>query len=174
MIETATPGGQPIDVELSHFAIKRVLNYINTRAASDIDPSVECYFGGIGYKDFRDIYEFSVKFEIRTIKEGIGHMAKECLKSIKATSDGFKDRSYPFHILKDELNPLIDQLTSIPWSVLGTMNVIEALHPEWIAPCLRAAFGDDLKPSSDSKVPAENFAEEFRKHFNIAGVRYSP
>ena len=167
MRDAKETGDKPLEVALSHFALKRVVAFLETGIALGLEPSPEFYFGGIDPSEFRDIHEFSVKYGFETIQEGLDAMAAECLEQIKCISLVFGDSTRPFLIKRRKFDELIGLLTSLPWSVLGTMELVEALDPRWIAPFLRAAFGSQLKPDTDRNVPAIGFAEEFEKSFTV-------
>ena len=166
MRQTSTHAGdQPIDVDLTHFALKRVLVFLYARVGNGLNPGATFWFGGIPRSDFRDTYEFAAKYDVKVLRTGLDAIAQNHLNAIKGTTDHYRNYSGPFRMPKPDIDKLIKNLTALPWSVVGTMRIMEVLDERLVVPCLRAAFGNDLGLVSQPDAPSEGFAEEFRKVF---------
>ena len=166
----ATPAADRIvDTGISHFALKRVLSFIDTRAVCSEVPQAACFFGDIDSSQFRDIYEFSVKFQCESVKHALDTLISDRMKEIKSISeqrgDHYDDYGYhrtPPHISTADRDRLIQLLTSVPLPLLGIPQVAEALRPEWRLHFLASAFDDTVKLSPHPQLDVEGFPAKFK------------
>ena len=132
------------------------MTFVNAQAVLPVIPVPSVFFGGIGPKDFRDVYEFSVKYECDRIKAALDTLIAECLQELKATSDGTRLNE------SHNIDKIVDLLTSIHLPLMGVSKTADALKPEWRIPFLEAVFDDNAKLSPDPRLDIEGFAKKFK------------
>ena len=161
-------GDIPVEVDLTRLALKRLLFYVALSTASELRINTRLVFGRLPPSDIRDIYHFSTKYELAIVKTDLETMAQEALDNISRI-EVYRDNDLgapPFGIRRRDFKKLVREL-HLSWSVLSTLRVMEALPCELVIPCLRAAFGENLRPLSSFPLPSEALAEEFEKVFTM-------
>ena len=166
MLETATSGETPVDIDLSYLALKRVITFVNAKVVLPVMPEPGVYFADLGHKSFRDVYEFSVKYECDTIKNALDVIITDFLKQIEAITEASSYNGQAY-IRQTDLDKLIKLLISIHLPLLGIAKVAEALKPGWRIPFFRAAFDQDDKLSTSPHLDMERFAEKFKEVMNV-------